>query len=336
MATRPTICAAIALLCAIVICSAPPSASAGATRIITREDTKKIVAIPPSGGTPETLFRLHRGALLSISASHNGRVVAFASRSWDKSSGVPVWTDQIWTMRGSRPAHVIRSFVSSGRSRADNPVDSLAVSPDGQHILVTKRAGAVFVLRADGSHFRRVLVPGYSFEDGGGWNSSGAEFTPDSRRIIATFRSIGTDDPVNGIGTTSIDGGRVHLVRTGPFRAGLGFASAPTVSRDGGRIAFATANRTGSWIMIMNRDGTNAHRLPGSQVAKWTVHDPYFSPSGNALTFSGEKLSEGGVVIDAAPSCIFTIRMEGTHRRIVQREKARRGARSPIWVRWPY
>jgi Tol biopolymer transport system component len=338
MATRPIVFAAIGLFSATILCAAPPSASAGATRIITREGARKIVAVPPSGGHPGTLLRLQGAALLSIDASGNGGDIAFASRSWDKSSGVPVWTDQIWTMRmhGGRPAHVIRSFVSSGRSRANISIDSIAVSPDGRHILVTKRAGAVFVLRADGSHFRRVVVPGYSFEASGGRNSSGAEFTPDGRRIIATFRSTGSDEPVNGIGTTSVNGGRVHLLRTGPFRAGLGFASAPTVSRDGRLIAFATADHAGARIMIMNRDGTNAHRLAGSQVAGWTARNPCFSPSGNALTFSGERLSAGGVVIGVAPAYIFTIHTEGTHRRVIQREKAHRGARNPIWTRWPY
>ncbi len=327
---------AIGMIGVIILSAAQPSKSAGATRIIAREGTRKIVAIPPSGGQPQTLFLLRRGALISIAASRNGRRVAFASRNWDKSTGAPVWTDRVWTMRLGRRARVIRSFVSSGITRADIPIDSIALAPNGGKILVTKRAGAVFILKANGSHLHRVVVPGYSFEASGGRNSSGAEFTADGRHIIAVFRSTGQEGPVNGIGTTGLNGGSVNLLHTGPFRAGLSFAAAPTMSANNRLIAFATADRAGARIVVMRRDGSHAHRLPASQVAGWTAANPSFSPSGNALTFSGEKLSGGGVDIGVSPSCIFTIRVDGSRRRTARCENARRVPRNPLWTRWPF
>jgi hypothetical protein len=336
MPTRLLAFGAIGLLGTAILSVAQPPASAGATRIIAREGPRKLIAIPPSGGKPRTLFRLRKGALLSTGVSSGGTEVAFASRTWDKSSAIPVWTDRIWMMRGGRRAHAIKSFVRP-RSRAGSQIDSIALSPDGRHILIAKRNGATFILRADGAHLRQVVVPGYSFGVGGGRNSSGPEFTPDGRRIIGIFYPVGADeDDIGGIGTTSIDGGRIHFLRVGRFRYGVGFAFAPTISPDGRCIAFVTADKAGYRVVIMRRNGSAAHSLAGTQMSRWAIQNPSFSPSGDALTFAGEKMTAGGVVLGVAPSIIFTVRRDGTARQTVQREKAHRGARNPIWTRWPY
>jgi WD40 repeat protein len=326
--------ATIALLGAMILGAIQPSTSVGATRILAREGAKKLAAIPPSGGQPSVLFRLRKGALLSIGASSSGSVIAFVSRSWDKSDLVPVWTDRIWIMhRGSR-ARVVRTLVSP-RTEAKNQIDSIVVSPDGQRILVNSRGGAAFMLRSNGTHFHRVTVPGYSFGVGGGGNSSGPEFTPDGRRIIGVFYPLGAEEEdLGGIGTTSINGGRIHFLRIGPFRYGVGIAFAPTISRDGRLIAFVTASKAGHRIVIMRRDGTNAYRLPGSQIPSWAVGNPCFSPSGNALAFEGQRMTAGGVVLNVAPSVVFTIDASGAYRQAVQREKAHRGARNLIWTLW--
>jgi hypothetical protein len=327
--------AAIALLGATLPGAIQPPTSVGATRILTREGAKKLVAIPPSGGQPRALFRLRKGALLSIGASNNGNVIAFLSRSWDKSGLIPVWTDRIWIKHRGRRAQVVRTLMNP-RTQAKNQIDSIAVSPDGRHILMNSRGGATFMLHSNGAHFHRIAVPGYSFGVGGGGNSSGPEFTPDGRRIIGVFYPVGAEeDDVGGIGTTSINGGRIHFLRIGPFRYGVGIAFAPTISRDGHLIAFVAAGKAGHRIVVMRRDGTNAYRLTGSQMPNWTVENPCFSPSGNALTFESQRMTAGGVVLNVAPSVIFTIGTDGMHRQGIQREKARRGARNPIWTRWP-
>lgn len=299
------------------------------------------MAIPPSGGRPRTLFRLARGALLSTAASYDGRDIAFASRSWDKSTGVPVWTDRVWIKHGNRRPRPIRSFVGSGRSRGYKSIDSIALSPDGRHVLVTKRHRAVFVMRADGSGLHQIFVSGYTFGVAGGGNSSGPEFTPDGKRIVSTFYPPGyQEDSMGGIGTTSIDGGRVHFLRRGPFSHGVGTFFAPTVSRDGRSIAFVTLVRSAKsgnrlQIAVMRRDGTDAHLLSDSQLPEWSIGNPCFSPSGKALSFVGIRASGGSFVIGVSPSAIFTIHLDGTHRREVQREREHRVSRNPIWTRWP-
>jgi dipeptidyl aminopeptidase/acylaminoacyl peptidase len=342
MRTRSTIFAAIVLLGIALPCAARPPSSVGATRILTRESARKLVAIPPSGGHPRTLFQLSKGALLSIAASYDGREIAFASRSWDKSTGIPVWTDRIWIKHGDRRPRAIRSFVSSGGSRAYKSIDSIALSPDGRRVLVAKRHRAVFIMRADGLGLHRIAVPGYTFGVGGGRNSSGPEFTPDGRRIISTFYPPGhQEDAMGGIGTTSINGGGVHFLRRGPFSRGVGTFFAPTISRDGRLIAFITlvrSEKSGNrlQIMAMNRNGTDAHLLRDSRLPAWSIGNPCFSPSGKALTFVGIRESGGNFVIGISPSAIFTIRLDGTHRREVHREREHRVSRNPIWTHWPY
>jgi hypothetical protein len=340
MRTRPTIFAVIALLGLALLFAARPPSSVGATRIITTESARKLVAIPPSGGHPRTLFQLSKGALLSIAASYNGEDIAFASRSWDKSTGTSVWTDRIWIKHGDRRPRAIRSFVSSGRSRAYKSIDSIALSPDGRHVLATKRHRAVFIMRADGSGLHRIAVPGYTFGVGGGRNSSGPEFTPDGQRIISTFYPPGyQEDTMGGIGTTSINGGRVHFLRR-PFSGGVGTFFAPTISRDGRLIAFVTlvhSEKSGNrlQIMVMNRNGMDAHLLRDSRLPGWSIGNPCFSPSGKALSFVGIRASGGNFVIGVSPSAVFTIRLDGTHRREIQHETEHRVFRNPIWTHWP-
>jgi hypothetical protein len=336
----PSTTLAATVLGLLLVFAVQPAASVGATRIITKASARKLVAIPPSGGHPQTLFQLDRGALLSVAASYNGRDIAFASRSWDRSTGIPVWMDRVWIKRGDQRLRVIRSFVSSGRSRGFKSIDSIALSPDGRRVLVTKRHRAVFVMRADGSGLHQIYVPGYTFGVGGGLNSSGPEFTPDGLRIISTFYPPGyQEDAMGGIGTTSLDGGRIHFLRRGPFSNGAGTFFAPTISRDGRLIAFVALVRSKSGnrlqIMVMNRNGRDAHLLRDSRLTGWSIANPCFSPSGNALTFVGIKASGGNFVIGVSPSAVFTSRLDGTHRRELQREPEHRIWRNPIWTDWP-
>lgn len=335
MSIQRTFIAITAIVVAIALSAADRSTAVGATRIITWEGAKSLVAYPPASGRPNVLFRLRNGALLSAGASANGDVIAFVSRSWDKSDLVPVWTDRIWVKRRGSRARVIRSLVNP-RTLANKQIDSIAVSPDGRRLLVNSRGGAAFMLRSDGTHFHPVNVPGYSFGVGSGGNLSGPEFTPDGRRIIGVFYPVDAEEEdLGGIGTISIDGGQVHFLRVGPFRYGVGIAFAPTMSRDGRLIAFVTADGAGHRLMVMRRDGTKAHHLPGSRRLNWTVENPCFSPSGNSLVFAGRRMTAGGIVIGVAPSIIFTIDTDGTERRAIQRERARRGARNPLWTLWP-
>jgi hypothetical protein len=323
------------LLAAILLVTPRLAEAAASTRIVTRANAREIIAMLPQGGRLQTLVHLHRGAVLGTAVSRGGRVLAFASRAFHEVDGEHVWTDRIWVLRiGGRP-RVVKTIISQGGVRGYRSTDSIAISPDGRTLLVERRRGDVFTIATDGSDYRAVRPALYDFGVGSGRNSSGAEFTPDGKRIIGVFYPPNAGEgEIGGIGTVAPEGGPVHFIRRGPFANGVGHFFGPTVSPDGRFIAFATKGRSGVSITVMNRDGSGAHRLRESILSGWTIDNPSFSPSGRSLTFVGEHHGMGNVIIGRTPSAVFTIRRDGSRLRIAQTEKARLFSRDPAWVRW--
>jgi hypothetical protein len=323
------------LLATILLVTTDLSEAAASTRIITRANARGIIAIQPQGGRPQTLVHLRRGAVLGTAVSRGGSVLAFASRTFHKVNREPVWTDRVWVLHiGGRP-RIVKTIISRGGARGYKSTDSIAISPDGRTLLVERRRGDVFTIATDGSDYRAVRPALYDFGVGSGRNSSGAEFTPDGKRIIGVFYPPNArEDEIGGIGTVALEGGSVHFIRRGPYANGVGHFFGPTVSPDGRFIAFATAGRSGVSITVMNRDGSDAHRLRESILSGWSIENPSFSPSGKSLTFVGDHFGMGNVIIGRTPSAIFTIRRDGSRLRIAQTEKARFFSRDPAWVRW--
>jgi dipeptidyl aminopeptidase/acylaminoacyl peptidase len=326
----------VTLLLVLISFSTPRLAEAAAgTRIVTRANAREIIAVPPQGGRPQVLVHLHRGAVLSTAVSRGGRVFAFASRTFHDVNDEHVWTDRIWVLRVGGMPKIVKTIVSRGGGRGYRSTDSIAISPDGRTLLVQRRAGDVFTIATDGSGYRAVRPALYDFRVGSGRNTSGPEFTPDGNRIIGIFYPPNArEDEIGGIGTVAPDGGLVHLIRRGPFANGVGHFFGPTVSPDGRFVAFATAGRSGVSIVLMNRDGSGAHRLRESVLSGWGISNPSFSPSGRSLTFVGNYHGRGNVIIGRTPSALFTVRRDGSRLRIVQTDKARLFSRDPAWVRW--
>jgi hypothetical protein len=336
-ATRvaPALLALLLVLTAFGVAGA--GAAEGATRIVVRESARKLVAIAPTTGATRTLVKLRHGAILGTAATPSGRVLAFASRVFDHGGPEKIWTDRIWTLRaGSRP-RVVRTIVSRGVARATGPVDSLALSRDGARLLFETRGGEVFVMRSDGSGLHPVIPAGYDFGMGEGRNSTRPELSPDGKRILGVLYPVGASTTdIGGIGTVPVRGGSVHFLRRGAFDDGVGHFLSPTFSADGRRIAFiAGTGNSGFAIEVMNRDGSHSHALRSSILPGWSIGNPAFSPSGRALTFVGKHHGKGNTIIGKTPSSLFTIRLDGTHRRLVQTEVAHLFDRDPLWVHWP-
>jgi Tol biopolymer transport system component len=339
-----------ALLFATVFLALAGAATAHAeSRIVVREGARRVVAISPHGGPAETLFHLHRGAILGTAVSQDGGVVAFASRTFHEVQGdgegqriEHEWTDRIWVMRAGGPPRIVRTIKSAGFDRSHRSLDSIALSPDGRELLIQKRHGNVFLMRSDGSGLHQVLPAGYEFHGGGGHNSDGPEFSPDGRRIIGVFypptRRV-TD--IGGIGTVALAGGPVHFLTRGPFTAQYGHFDAPTISPDGRHVAFVRSGPAGIRIEVMGRDGSRVHTLPATLMPGWNFANPSFSPSGRSLTLIGThpgvatRPGTGNTIIGRTPSVLFTIGLDGRRLRRVQTETARRYERSPLWVDWP-
>ena len=132
-----------------------------------------------------TLVHLHRGAMLGTAVSRDGAVIAFASRTFHKVHGggeggriEREWTDRIWVSGPGRRPRMVLAIRSAGFDRSFKSVDSIALSPDGRELLIQKRAGAVYLMRTEGSGLHRVRPAGYEFHGGGGHNSSGAGHPP--------------------------------------------------------------------------------------------------------------------------------------------------------------
>lgn len=324
------------LLAAVLLATPRLAEAATSTRIVTRANAREIIAVRPQGGRPQTLVHLRRGAVLGTAVSRGGGVLAFASRTFHRVDRERVWTDRIWVQRAGGRPRIVKTIVSRGGTRGYRSTDSIAISPDGRTLLVQRRRGDVFTIATGGSGYRAVRPALYDFGVGSGRNSSGPEFTPDGRRIVGVFYPPNArESEVGGIGTVALDGGPVHFIRRGPFANGVGHLFSPTVSPDGRLIAFATVGRSGVSITVTNRDGSGAHRLRESILSGWSIGNPSFSPSGRSLTFVGEHYGKGNVVIGRTPSVVFTIRLDGSHLRIVQTERAHLFGRDPAWVRWP-
>jgi hypothetical protein len=252
--------AVAALLIAGSLLAAAPG-GASASRIIVREGSNRLVAIPATRGRPRLLVRTQE-ALLGSSASINGRTVAFSTRSSAETAAGPAITDRLWVLRAGRRARLVRSFVSVGRERGNNPVMAISISPDGRRLLVTVRSGKVLAMRADGGGVRPVIVPGFRFAIGPHPNSSGAKFTPDGRRIIAAFEATtGEAEFACGVGIVPATGGSVSFLRTGRLFGGISRYTAPALSPDG---------RSPSRVFTVRSSGAILRAIQTEKVHRYT------------------------------------------------------------------
>ncbi len=332
---RPRTSASLALLTLLVVFFTALTGSAAASRIITRGKDRAVVAVSPGGGRPKVLFHLELGLVLGIGASADGDRIAVASRETRGHRQL----DRVWLMDGNgRGAHVVRTFVDDPPS-GHGPIDAIAVSPDGHRLLLTFRKAKAeakvdaYLLRLDGTGMTRVPVAG-------GWafacgiyceNYSGPQFTPDGKHILGTFSSSGLPSGRRGIGTVPLRGGRVHFVRIGLPGTLKGSGFAPTMSRDGRRIAFVVGDgRTPhTKLMIMRSNGSRAHPVRNGNLHGKALTNPSFSPSGRALAFAATELNRFGGTPGAT---VFVIRCDGSGRHLVERGTTDFYSQNPIWL----
>ncbi|HEY3542216.1 MAG TPA: hypothetical protein VGK79_06710 [Gaiellaceae bacterium] len=148
-------------------------------------------------------------------------------------------------------------------------------SPDGGRVAFSSNRGgssAIYVMRADGTHVRRISPAG-SFTPA--WSPGG--------RAIAFSSSARTPENPE-IYTVRPDGtGLRRLTFTKGGIGTLGDDSWPAWSPDGKRIVFSS-NRTGNGeLWVMNADGRAQHRLAGLPGRDdWA---PAYSPDGTRIAF---------------------------------------------------
>ena len=198
----------------------------------------------------------------------------------------------IWAADPANPDED-RVMLSPGEGRP------IAWSSDGSKLLIIRGGPSpldpwdLVVLNSDGTE--TLLVHG-------GVNPwmTGGSFTPDGSKVVYGANLPGKEWR-SGIYVVDADGGSPRLVyaaghRPEPdsFQMAVFF---PTLSPDGSRIAyFEGMGDWGNYLWVMNRDGTDKHRIWGSDEVGH-VHGLQWSPDGTRLAF--ESPGSNVAVIDA-------------------------------------
>jgi TolB protein len=252
------------------------------------------VAEPPAAARSRVVGALSALALVMLAGAApaaatfpgpNGRI-AFA----DYVSG------QIYAINPDGSA--LEQLTNTGpRKGADEP----SWSADGERLLFERfnvdGESRIWVMRADGSHQRKVASETEGFSD------RTPAYTPDGREIVFT-RCHPPPKDVCAIWKMRSDGThREALTRfvhnTREERTDF-FAS---VSPDGGSIAFGRFDAGGfqGRIFVMTADGRHAHAVTKPPLEAF---DPDWAPNGKRITFSSKGPRLG--------SSIYTIKPDGT------------------------
>ena len=183
-----------------------------------------------------------------------------------------------------------------------------AIAPNGRRIAFVRYSGrirdeqvddeAIFSMRTDGSHVRRVTRPRSRVEV-----DADPQWSPDGRKIV--FLRVNLTAKPRGkraVFTVNADGSGLRRVTPWAIEAGDG----PDWSPDGTRILFRspqTEDFLNSNLYTIRPDGTSVEQI--TDVAPTTrVYSASFSPDGTSIT-----LGMAGVE-DAAD--VFTMRLDGT------------------------
>lgn len=258
-----------------------------------------VVPLDAAPNTRPARLTTDRAHIAGFAWTPSGRGVVVSSnrggnyRLWrvDRADGNPTWLAHVPTVDPGSPT-VVDDRIAFVEWDYDVNVwtyslsdDSVAVgtprltstrwdyaprlSPDGRHVAFgSSRSGAhaVWIAPVDGGNPRRVALDADHFVDGVAW-------TPDGRRLVASVH--GPDRAA--LVRIDADDGHVEPLDVGP-----GEALAPSLSRDGAHVYFASA-RGGSWeVWRIPLDGADRPRrvtTGGGLVARET-------PDGRALLFT--------------------------------------------------
>jgi TolB protein len=200
-------------------------------------------------------------------------------------------------------------------------------SPNGRRILFNsafKDRGAIFTMRADGSH-PVSLQTGCSGECLGDEDPA---WSPNGRRIVfeRAFGPIIDDNASElDIVIARADGSRAHVIRRFSTVAGGPEPHAAQWSPNGRRLAvllLTTADPgTPSAIYVLRADGTHLHRIT---PPKLNAGNPDWSPNGKRIVFNSHY--EGQALAE-----IYTVRPNGTRLDRVRRQPKGHYAFEPVF-----
>jgi Tol biopolymer transport system component len=260
----------------------------------------QLFAIRPDGGGARRLTHFLDSEAINPSWSPDGRRIAFArdfavgtpsehldiyTMKADGSdlqgmgltglNGEPTWTPDgrklLWLRPGgfevANPDGTGRHTIRIRASEIKSPT----FSPDGTRIAFVrsfaKGRKAIYVIRADGSHARRILTPSGGLADKIDWS-------PDGSRIVFASPAFGQIAKAStNVFTVQPDGRR--LVQLTHSTGGAVNNAPDSWSPDGRQIAFVSnrAGVGGYQLYVMRRDGLGVRQVthggPESHLAAW-------------------------------------------------------------------
>jgi Tol biopolymer transport system component len=236
----------------------------------------QVVAVRPEDGHVRILTSGSRDLLPDLSP--DGQTVVF-ERCLHAVNCDQIGADNIWSMRadGSHP-HPLTACDGAKCLGAFDP----AFSPDGRFIAFAEdlldangvNFNGIFVMRADGSHVRRMTSNGPD-----NLPDSQPQFSHDGKQLVFQREVPGAS--------------RLMIVRTDgsglrPLLPGVD-ASAPSWAPDGRRVAFTLAVHTGNSttfnVATVHPDGTDLRLLTNTSAAN-AAFAPDYSPGGQRIVFS--------------------------------------------------
>lgn len=265
----------------------------------------RVVASPEPGGP-----------VMSPAAIFTVATDGSALRPVGASGARPYSYEPAWSPDGERLA--FSGFVESSRTLAETSRELFVVSADGSKLvrlttntvydkspswspdgsrIAFERAGAVWVMHADGSHARRV-VP----------DARAPSWSPDGRSI-AYVRGSGSIELARPDGT-----GQRRLVRSSYYSSKLGFGEAVEWSADG-RVVFVDDRYV---VRTMTTDGSRIRRVGDGRQPAW-------SPDGRRVVVT--VWSE----VEPHPNRLDVLSADGSGRRPLTRGTALVHDSDPDW-----
>jgi dipeptidyl aminopeptidase/acylaminoacyl peptidase len=257
--------------------------------------------IAASGGHARTLDEetggngAHTPRVVDVAVPDSGRRIAAVVQKFVDVGGSLALVSKVLTFRGDGSHRNVRIGPFG-----DESIRTVAISADSRFIAFD-RNGDLYIARTGRGPMHRILQN----------HIQAPAFSPSGERIAFEQNNAGNQD----IWVVNRNGSGLRRLTSSPADE-----TDPVFSPDGHLIAFSS-DMAGGEVRIMRADGSAVRSIVRTGADEFA--HPDFSPGGGSFVFSGKRNHRFR---------FFTIRINGSNRRIVSRGV---GGRGPQWARRP-